>query len=298
MITAILPCVLLSASVIMLDIESQEVLRCPDLSQGKPAAGKRVAITPESHHGTNVSHTVYLPPDWRPDGPQLPIIFEYTGNYFPKSGSTGKVEDARLGYGLSGGRYIWVVLPYISKDGQENAVTWWGDTQATVAYAKQQVPRIINDFHADPDAVFLCGFSRGAIGVNYIGLHDDEIAQLWTAFVSHDHFDGVKEWRGTKWGSPLETYRAHALKRLRRINGRPYLVCQNGRGYGTQAYLEEALPDISNFTFYNIDTRTMLGRFPNAFAKSAHNDTWLYKPSRYRARVWNWMNDMVAEQRN
>ena len=51
-------------------------------------------------------------------------------------------------------------------------------------------------------AVILCGFSRGAIGVNYIGLHDDQIAALWAGFITHDHYDGVLEWKGQAWGSP------------------------------------------------------------------------------------------------
>ena len=39
-------------------------------------------------------------------------------------------------------------------------MTWWGDTEATVDYAKRNVPRIIKALGADPNAVFLCGFSR------------------------------------------------------------------------------------------------------------------------------------------
>lgn len=278
---------------VLLDADSREILRLPELAQGKPAAGKRVALTPPEYRGTAVLHTLYLPRDWKPAGPRLPIIFEYTGNYFPRSGSTGEVEDAGLGYGLSGGRYIWVSLPYISKDHRDNERTWWGDTMATVDYAKKNVPRIIREFNADPDAVFLCGFSRGAIGVNYLGLQDDEVAGLWTAFISHDHFDGIKRWGNTTWGSPLSKYRAESLQRLKRVDGRPYLVSQNGSKYGTKEYLQEVLPDISNFTFSQVNTAEALGRFPNEFAKAAHNDTWAYKPSRYRVRTWEWMNDVV-----
>ena len=62
---------------------------------------------------------------------------------------------------------------------------------------------IIAEFNADPNAVFLCGFSRGAIGVNYLGLRDDEVAKLWTAFITHDHFDGVRQWTTSGWGGPL-----------------------------------------------------------------------------------------------
>ena len=73
-----------------LDIDSQEVLVLPPLSPGAPAAGKRVKVTPPEYTGTEVFHTVYLPETWEKGGPRLPIIFEYTGNFYPVAGSTGE----------------------------------------------------------------------------------------------------------------------------------------------------------------------------------------------------------------
>lgn len=276
-----------------LDIRSQQHLDIRKLSIGEPAAGKRVKVTSPEYAGTEVFHTLYLPLNWKPDADPLPIIFEYTGNFFPRSGSTGKVEDAALGYGLSGGRFIWVSLPYISENHQYNQVTWWGDEEATVEYAKVNVPRIIEAYNADPKHVFLCGFSRGAIGVNYLGLHDDEIAGLWTGFISHDHFDGIKEWSNTTWGTPLETYRAGAVQRLHRVAGRPYLVSQNGDRYGSEVFIRSVLPAVDNFTFSNIDTSEIFGSFPHPLAKTAHTDRWPLLPSAYRSRTWQWLNDVI-----
>ena len=283
----------LAVSGMQLDIRSRENLDIPKLSPGEPAAGKRVKVTSPEYAGTDVFHTLYLPGNWKPDGDPLPIIFEYTGNFFPRSGSTGEVEDAALGYGLSGGRFIWVSLPYISENLQYNQITWWGDEKATVEYAKVNVPRIIEAYNADPDLVFLCGFSRGAIGVNYLGLHDDEIAGLWTGFISHDHFDGIKEWRNTTWGTPLEAYRSGAVVRLKRVKGRPYLVSQNGDRYGSEAFIRSVLPAADNFTISNIDTLEIFGSFPHALAKAAHTDRWPLLPSAYRFRTWQWMNDIL-----
>jgi hypothetical protein len=212
------------------------------------------------------------------------------------AGSTGEVEDAGLGYGLSGGKYIWVVLPFISKDGTENEVTWWGNASATVEYAKLNVKRIIQQFRADASAVFLCGFSRGAIAVNYIGLHDDEIASLWTAFITHDHYDGVKEWQKTEWGSPLKRHRAEAAERLKRVGGRPYLVSQNGKGYGAEEFIRSVLLTADNFTFSNIDTQAIFGEFPNQVTKARHTDRWLLRPSKRRAATWRWMNGVTAHR--
>ena len=279
---------------IRLDANSDATLTVPALSSGAPSAGKRVAITPPEYDGTSVFHTIYLPEDWKPDGEPLPIIFEYTGNYFPGSGSTGRCEDAALGYCLSGGKYIWVSLPYVSEDHRENEITWWGDVDATVEYAKQNVPRILREFNADDDLVFLCGFSRGAIGVNFIGLHDDEIAGLWDAFISHDHFDGVRQWRNTSWGTPLERYRSAARLRLNRVQSRPYLVSQNGTRYGTETYLRSVLSDINHFSFNVIDAQKIFGEFPNAIAKTGHTDRWALLPSPDRTRAWMWMNQTVA----
>ncbi|QXD25178.1 hypothetical protein F7C95_04560 [Opitutia bacterium ISCC 51] len=278
-----------------LESDSQVVLSIPKLSSGNPSAGKFVKVTAPEYVGTHVYHTIYLPDDWSADGERLPIIFEYTGNYFPKSGSTGEVKDAGLGFGLSGGKYIWVSLPYIHENHQENQVTWWGDDQATVEYAKVNVPRIIEAYNADPNVVFLCGFSRGAIGVNYLGLHDDEVAKLWTGFITHDHFDGIKEWGKTEWGSPFEKYQAEATERLKRVDGRPYLVCQNGDKYGTETFVRERLQSLGNFTFIDVQTAKLFGSFPNDIAAHPHTDRWALIPSEYRRLAWGWFNELTIE---
>ena len=282
----------------VLDAGSEEVLAIPALSQGVPGPGKRVKVTTPEYAGTEVFHTVYLPEHWTKGGGKLPVIFEYTGNYSPKSGSTGEPEDGGLGYGLSGRKFIWVSLPYVSEDHSDNAVTWWGDEEATVQYAKVNVPRVIDEFDADASAVILCGFSRGAIGVNYIGLHDDEISSLWTAFITHDHFDGVKAWSNTEWGKPLSTYREGAAERLKRVGNRPYLISQNGKGHESEAYIRSVLPTVDNFTFSYIDTRAIFGVFPNELAKGAHTDRWPLKPSQYRKATWEWMNRVTERTRS
>jgi len=42
-------------------------LPLPPLSEGPPAAGRRVAVTPASYAGTQVHHLLTLPDDWTPD---------------------------------------------------------------------------------------------------------------------------------------------------------------------------------------------------------------------------------------
>ena len=274
-------------------------LQLPELENGLAVPGKRVAIIPPEYEGTGVHHLLYLPPDWDPDWRKnkrsWPVIVEYTGNRFPASGSTGEVEGAALGYGLSGGKFIWVVLPFVAQDHQHNEVTWWGDEQATVEYAKKNVPRICKEFGGDSSRVFLCGFSRGAIAVNYIGLFDDEIARLWCGFISHDHYDGVREWRGTAWGFPLADYRISAIQRLKRLNGRPVLICQNGVTQKVNEYLED-YKDLAKFTFIDVPIKKIFPQIPNALMIHPHTDRWMFVDSEERQQVWNWM-EKVSERK-
>ncbi|MCA9080363.1 MAG: hypothetical protein KDA58_07380 [Planctomycetaceae bacterium] len=271
-------------------LRAEETLTIPPFAD-IPTPGHRAAVITPEYAGTEVHHLVYLPPDWTSDwqqrGKSWPIIVEYTGNKFPAAGSTGTVEGAGLGYGISQGKFIWVVLPYINQPGTANEVTWWGDQQSTVDYAKRNVPRICKQFGGDADKVLLCGFSRGAIAVNYIGLADDDIAQLWCGFFAHDHYDGVREWRGTDWGSPLEPYQQSATERLRRLGDRPVFISHNGGVEATRQFLEPRIP-LDHVTFLDPKTSEILGAFPNDTAIHPHNDRWLLVPSLAREQVHAW----------
>ena len=263
-------------------------LTLPPLTDKGPQPGKRAAVTAPEYAGTKVRHLIALPDDWTPDwqtkGKRWPVIAEYTGNYFPTSGSTGEVEGAALGYGLARGQAIWVVLPYVAKDRTQNERTWWGDIDATVGYAKANLPRICAEFGGDPKKVVLCGFSRGAIGVSFLGLHDDEVSQLWCGFWAHDHFDGMREWKGHAWGSPLLRYREEATVRLRRLAGRPLLVTQAGAE--TKKFVTSVVP--TNVEYLNVDMAALFGGFPNEFVKHPHNDRWPLRdgPATEAARAW------------
>lgn len=265
----------------------------PAFTQGKPEAGRRAVVTVPEYSGTRVRHVIALPDDWTPDwkalGRSWPVMVEYTGNYFPTSGSTGEVEGAGLGYGLMRGRTIWVVLPYVAKDGKGNERTWWGDVDATVRYAKTNVPRICSEFGGDPRKVALCGFSRGAIGVSFLGLHDDEIAGLWRAFWTHDHFDGAREWKGQEWGSPLARYREEAVTRLRRLKGRPLLI--TGGGEETRRLLEPVAE--KGVTFLTVDMKALYGKFPNEALPHPHTDRWPLRESEARRKAEQWLESAL-----
>lgn len=258
------------------DLSSVPVdLTVPLMVKDAPAAGKRVRQTTQGWEGTQAHHALYLPADWKP-GAKFPVIVEYAGNggYRNKFGDTseGTVEGSNLGYGLSAGRgFIWVCLPYIEiKDGTKaNATTWWGDVAETKRYCLATMRAVCRDYGGDADAVILCGFSRGSIACNYIGLHDDEIAKLWCAFICYSHYDGVI----TTWPY-ADADKVSALTRLKRLGNRPQFICMENSVASTRSYLEQT-GIAGRFTFVTIP-------FHN------HNDAWILRaiPERQQAREW------------
>lgn len=269
----------------------------PALSDDAAGPDRRVRITPPEHAGTAVHHTLFLPADWSPTqrnaGRRWPVIVEYAGNFHPPSGSAGTVEGAVLGYGLSRGTAIWAVLPFVAADGRGNAATWWGDEAATIAYAKANVPRICREFGGDPGRVVLCGFSRGAIAASFIGLADDEIAALWCGLVTHDHFDGEREWPGTAWGSPLDRYRAATRERLARLGKRPLLVCQAGGTAGIRRWLDSTGLPLTRVAYLDVRIGEIFPTLPQKLAPgieatSSHTDRWVLvdSPDTQTARAW------------
>ncbi len=251
----------------------------PETTEGEPAAGKRVRQCGSGYAGTEVHHTIYLPINWRP-GRRYPIIVEYAGNgnYKNQYGdvSTGRVEDSKLGYGISAGRgLIWLCLPFVNSREKKNQVIWWGDVEATVSYAQNTISQVCDEYGGDRSAVIIAGFSRGAIGCNYIGLHNDEIAKLWLAFIQYSHYDGVI----TNW--PYEgADRASALRRLTRLNGRPVFVCQEKSVESTRAYIEST-GIRAPFTFQRIAFRN-------------HNDAWVLRDIPARRALRGWLDKVLA----
>ena len=189
-------------------------LTTPPVTKDAPGPGRRVKQTTAGWEGTWVYHALYLPRNWKAGG-SYPVLFEYGGNggFQDAYGDTcrGTVEGCNLGYGLSGGvDYIWVCLPFVRSDNglASNATFWWGDPSETARYCVATVHQVCSEFGGDPKRVVLCGFSRGAIACNYIGLRDDTIASLWKAFICHSHYDGVRMWHYA------DSDRASALIRL------------------------------------------------------------------------------------
>jgi hypothetical protein len=266
-------------------------LAVPEMTDDRPAAGKRVRCTAPEYKDTQVYHSLYLPADWK-QGDKYPVMVEYTGNRAPFCKSTGEVKDANLGYCITGGRgWIWIVMPYIEKDRKSNAVKWWGDRQATIDYCKMNLPRICDRFDGDTDNVFLCGFSRGAIACNFIGLGDEEIAKLWKGFIAHDHYDGVRN-----WGYP-KADRASALERLNRLAGRPQLITsgEHRLHQQTKTYLDQ-FAQHGKFTFIEVPVAKLF-RIPDGKIVHPHTDLWMCIDSPQRRLARKWLQGVLKEKK-
>jgi hypothetical protein len=261
-------------------------LHLPELTTGPPAAGKRVRLELFANTPPIV---LYLPTDWAP-GTKMPLLVELAGNgnYRNAFGdiSTGLPDGSKLGYGLSGGKgCLWACLPFLNHAGDAVAVTWWGDApdhraDRTVAFIKRAVPALCERFSGDPKRVILCGFSRGAIAANAIGLHDDSIAGLWRGFVCYSHYDGVREgWPFAGADQPA------ARQRLARLNGRPQLICHESVAdklniAATRRYLESSGVS-GDFTFLETGFRN-------------HNDAWVLRPSAARDAARKWLAQVLS----
>ncbi len=249
----------------------------PEMTTGEPAAGQRVRQVAPEYKDTEVYHALYLPVDWKPGG-KFSVIVEYTGNKFAECGSTGEVKDANLAYGLTGGRgFIWVSMPYVEEGGKKNALWWWGDKKATVDYCKTNLPRICKQFGGDTESVFICGFSRGAIGASYIGLADDEIAAFWKGMITHDHFDGDKT-----WGYP-DSDRKSALVRLARLKGRPVLACGGGNDFLSDH------PKLAEVTILRPPVAKIF-KIPEGNVIHPHTDLWMHRENEYREEARQWLD--------
>lgn len=250
----------------------------PEVSDAPEAAGRRIRQTLPAWRETDVYHVLYLPEDWKTGG-RFPVIVEYAGNgnYRNQYGdvSEGTPEGSNLGYGISAGRgFIWLCLPYVNSEQKRNQIQWWGDPDATAAYARDAVRMVCTKYGGDERRVLLTGFSRGSIGCNFIGLRDDATAGLWRAFVCYSHYDGVRAWPYT--GSDRQS----AIARLQRLKGRPQFICHEKSVDETRTYLAETGVK-GDFSLHALPFRN-------------HNDAWVLRHIPLRRTLRDWVAKAMA----
>jgi len=286
---------------------------CNVSSAARP--GRRVAEVAPGFAHTRAFHTTFLPADFdAADGARRwPLIVEFSGNgILPQDGNW-----TSNGWGISaGGRgFVWLTLPFLSADAGArtcNQRNWWGcdpsacdlynqdalevcanatlqpnatlrfDPAPTLRYALAAVAHVTASYRVDPAKVLLTGHSRGGIATGYMGLHNDEIAALWTAFAPTSHMDGVKSW---SFAPNISKYRAGALQRLRRLQGRPVWYsgeCGLATGCGAR-YLAGTGVDLANFTVKGT-------QFVD------HNSFWALRPDPggVRAGLRQWVSEVLS----
>ena len=261
----------------------------PALTVGTPGPGKWVKQQLPSRKGSDAYHCLYLPTEWRP-GQKYPVLVGFPGNgpfrniYGDRSG--GLPEDNEMPYGISGGHgYIVLSLGYLdSRHNLAPAQWWWGDVKATVAYCKDAVAMVCRDFGGDPTQVVLTGFSRSAIGVSFIGLHDDTIARLWRAFICYDDWetqkDMARDWY--KYGKnsfnydPADFGGTGVEQRFRRVAGRPVFIL-GASGEAKELNEKYHFP----FTFVDKPHRN-------------HNTSWSMRDTPERAQIRAWLKRVLS----
>ena len=257
----------LLALLAFMNLAQGDELPRPAFTEGTPAAGQfvRQAAT-GAFLGSAIYHGLYLPTNWQP-GEKYPVVVEYAPNRAEQFGTTGRVEDCRLGYYWTGGRdFIWLVLPYIDVASRTNQDTWWGHADVSCDYALSVMAQVCDDYGGDRDTIILCGFSRGAIACGYLGLRNDAIADVWLGFWAHSHIDGGKF-------TP-----AGAAERLARVRGRKTLVTW-GETDGAKSESPRGAERLRE-----------AGQPVEAFeiAGEGHSDRWIEKDcaARQSARAW------------
>jgi hypothetical protein len=144
----------------------------------------------------------------------------------------------------------------------------------TLRYCTNTLRSVCEKFGGDTNALILCGFSRGAIACNYLGLRDDAVAPLWRAFIVHSHYDGVR----TGWPY-ADADRASALARLRRLGNRTQFISMEVSTAETENYLAQTGVQ-GRFTFQ-----------PLAFRN--HTDEWVLRDGPERRRLRGWLAEVL-----
>ena len=215
---------------------------------------------------------------------------------------------------------IWAAVPFLTAEGHFDQTLWWGcpengalwcqpapannsqgcvstqpppcfappaagcpnatNTDLSKAYLQQVVAHILSAYNGDPRRVVLAGFSRGAIGVNYLGLADDATAELWAGSVAYAHYFGQPE--DLSWPFPDNTAEA-GYARLRRLGSRPQFICSelDSTLNQTKPYIEAAGFPV-NATYA-----------PTGFCN--HNSEWVLRPSQARDQLRRWWASTTAQ---
>jgi len=261
----------------------------PPLTHEPPAPGRRSIRKAAIVDSSDAYHLLTLPTDWSASR-RYPVMVEWTGNgpYENDRGdrSSGRVEDARLAYGLGGGDgWIVLSLPFLNEAGTANVSQWWGDAptyrpDSTIAYAKAAIDEACEQFGGDRTKLILVGFSRGAIACNAVGLSNDEVASWWRGFVCFSHYDGVRPW-------PPTGDESASLERLYRLGNRLQLIASETPDGGAISIAQQTMQYLKRTSVNQNNLQQLETGFAN------HSDGWAMRPGLARDATRGWLNSCM-----
>ncbi len=263
----------------------------PPLTHESPMPGRRSIRQTSPIEGSKAYHLLTLPTDWVASR-RYPVLVEWTGNgpFENDRGdrSSGRVEDARLAYGISGGDgQIVLSLPFVNDAGTANVTKWWGDSptyrpDSTIAYARSAIDEVCEKFGGDRSKLVLVGFSRGAIACNAVGLANDDVASWWSGFICFSHYDGIHRW-------PPTGDEAESLRRLARLGDRPQLIMSESvDGVG----VSDAQQTMQYLNRHSIPTANLQSIETGFFN---HSDGWSLRPCPARTEAREWLRHRMEK---
>lgn len=258
----------------------------PPLTEESPGPGRRSIRQAAVVADSQAYHLLTLPTDWAASR-RYPVLVEWTGNgpFENDRGdrSSGRVENARLAHGLSGGdNSIVLSLPFLNAAGTANVSQWWGDApdyraDSTLAYAQAAIDEVCETFGGDRSKLVLVGFSRGAIACNAVGLANDDVAKWWRGFLCCSHYDGVRPW-------PPTGDQAASLGRLARLGDRPQLILSEIAAGDAPSNVHDTMQYLKRNA---INTQNLLA-IETGFVN--HSDAWALRPCPVRTQARQWLS--------
>lgn len=170
------------------------VASAEDLAAAKIRKGMS-AQTYVDEQGIQRGYVLFVPYQWEP-GQRLPLIVYLNGK-----GENG--EDGVLQLSNNFGRQVWEMqeyFPFLVVAPQCGSTGTWSPESPDTQRAFQVVDRVMNEFGADADRVFLAGTSAGGSGVWDLGsAYPERFAALIAVCGTGGDLDRLKEARMPVW---------------------------------------------------------------------------------------------------
>ena len=155
----------------------------------------------------------------------------------------------------------------------------------TIDYLHSALNQAFDLYGGDPERVVITGWSRGAIAVGAIGLHNDATSSLFKAFVPYSHLDGDCGWVDS--GEDAANSEAALQARWTRLGGRPTL-------YLGECAVATAEGPVWLQKIGQNGTKATSGMEFMTTGWANHNDAWVLRNSSARTYLRQWLKKQLA----